>query len=57
MTIEQKFGTFLQKKINKISLKINKFNQLGLGKNWHLFCFLLERIYVLNCSWNFGFTM
>ncbi len=57
MTIKQKFGTFLLKKRNKIFPKINKFKQLRLSKNWHLFCLLLKRICILNLNLSFGFTL
>ncbi len=55
MTIEQKFGTLLQRKGNKIPLKINKFKQLNLSQGWHLFCFLIRRTSVEDFSLNFGF--
>jgi hypothetical protein len=57
MTIEQKFDTFLQKKGNKILSKINKFKQLSLTKNWHLFCLLIRKICVRDFSLNVGFSL
>jgi len=57
MTIEQKFDTFYRKERNKIFPKINKFNQLSLGKNWHLFCLLIKRICVTDFSLYFGFGL
>jgi len=57
MIIGQKFGTLLQKKRNQIISKTNKFNQLGLDKNWHLFCLLIKRICIIDFSLNFGFGL
>jgi hypothetical protein len=57
MIMGQKFGTLLRKKRNKKSSKINKFNQLSLSKNWHLFCLLMKRICVIDLSLSFGFGL
>jgi hypothetical protein len=57
MIMGQKFGTLLQKKRNKKFSKANKFNQLSLNKNWHLFCLLKKGICVLDFSLSFGFGL